>query len=169
MSIITELLKKEYDLNELLNSKPRPDDIREQFKALFTNTYYKNTQKFLCTTLFNGVVNNFVQQGDNTSFTIDCVILFKEIGDYQFDEIGTLENSGLCINGVNPFPNIDNKEIRHILIDEDNKEIAFILYSFDENNNKINIEHISYNYTDISFIKGQEKLYEEDKKKQPKM
>lgn len=91
--------------------------------------------------------------------------MFKETGDYKFDEIGTMENSGLLIKGNNVFPNIEGKDLRNILIDHENKEVAFVFYDYDENNNKINIEKMSYHYTDIDFIKGQENLYELNNRK----
>jgi hypothetical protein len=166
MSKLVELLTKEKDLNNLLNSPKCPSDIDEQFKELFNNQYYKNTSKYFeknkVFTLHDGYVKDFSQKRKlndfDISFKVDSMPIYN-----NGEQTGYVSNSEFKISSSQSLRDINDKCILNFLIDENKKEVSFL---FLENNRR---KVIGIEYKDIEFVKGKEVYYENQKSNKPKM
>jgi hypothetical protein len=161
MSKLVELLNKEKDLSVLLNSPKCPSNIDDQFKELFNDKYYENTSNFYqkngVSTLHDSYVKDLSQRKKlnsfDISFKIDSMPIYSEN-----EQIGYVSNSELKISSSDSLRDISNKCILSFLIDEENKELAFL---FLENNQR---KVIGIKYNDIELIKGQDILYQKSNK-----
>lgn len=161
MNNIVKMLNQEKLLNELLNSTDCPDNIDEQFQALFNHSYYRETshwfEKNKINTLHDGHIVGFSQKKAlndyNISFKIDSITMYDDK-----EEIGFITNSQFKINSSESLRCINNKWILNFLIDEQNKQIAFLYLD----NNQKKVTSISYNHLD--FVRGEEHLYEKTNK-----
>lgn len=166
MTTLVQLLNKEKDLNNLLNSPKCPSDIDEQFKELFNEPSYKNTNTFFeknkVSTMHDGYVKDFSQKRKlndfDISFKIDSMPIYID-----GKQTGYVYNSEMKVSSNESLRDINNKCILNFLIDEENKELAFL---FLENNHR---KVIGVKYNNIEFTKGQEFLYEQKKSSKPKM
>lgn len=156
MQKIKEILEKEKLLNEILNNKNCPNDINEKFNDLFSNKYYENTRKWLDSnidlSLHDSIITELSQKRDdnqfNIKFKLDSISLYNDT-----EQIGYIANSEFKVKSKQSLRDLNNKWILNFLIDETNKEIAFLYLT---GNKK---EIISIQYNEIAFQKGKEILY----------
>lgn len=166
MSNLIALLNKEKSLHKLLNSPNCPSDIDEQFKELFKNQFYKDTNIFFeknkVSTMHDGFVKELSQKKKvnefSISFKIDSMPIYSDK-----EQIGYITNSQFKLSSNESLRDINNKCILNFLIDEENKEMAF--YFIDNNQGKV----IGIKYNKIEFIKGTEILYGNPKSNKMKM
>lgn len=150
---IKEILNIEKDLNNLLNLQDCPADITEQFNVLFNNKYYKKSYDWLdknkTIPLHDSFVVNLSQKKEineyNISFDLDYVSIYS--GE---EKIGYMKKSKFKIKSKESLRELNKKCILNFLIDEENKEIAFLYL------NKTKRKVISIKYSKVEFVKGKE-------------
>lgn len=129
-SNIFEILKKEKELNKLLNSKSCPVSIDDDFNELFGNRYYLKTSQWLDPiqhiSLHDSKVKLYSERknvhGYDISFKLDNVTVQSTTGDFD-----TINNNYIKISSKESLRMINNRYILSFLIDEENKEIAFMV------------------------------------------
>lgn len=147
------LLDKEKELLSLLNQAEPPDDIDEQFKALFKEPLFENAYKFLekntSISMHDARVLNLSQKKDfnkyKTSFTLDFMSFYK-----SEKEQGYIRNSKVNFISTQPLRELNKKTIVCFIADEDNNEISFLY--IDNHKGKI----VSTKYENFEFKKGVE-------------
>jgi len=147
-SNIVELLKKEKELNKLLNSKLCPVSIGDDFKQLFGNRYYLKTRQWLDAvkkiSLHDSKVKLYSERrnvhGYDISFKLDNVTVQSTTG-----ELDTVDNNYIKISSKESLRMVNNRYILSFLIDEEKQEIAFMFE--DKGLKKI----VSLHYISIEF------------------
>jgi predicted DNA binding CopG/RHH family protein len=155
MKSIKLVLDKEKELNNRCGVKTKKEDyeiINNEFEKLFNNEYYKNTSLWLdenrSLSLHDSRSYNFSQKRIANMYNISFVLDYITIYDENSKGIGYITNSIFLIKSKDSLRDFSNKTIMNFLIDEKNKEVAFLYLK----NNKR--ETISISYEDISFNKG---------------
>lgn len=158
---ILSVLKKEKELNDLLNDENCPEDINEQFDVLFSNDCYVKTNEWFSKnnifTLHDSFILNFSQKKQineyQISFNIDSMPIYKDS-----ENIGYTSNSKFKITSKDSLRELNNKCILSFLIDEEKKEIAFSIL----NNWKRHV--VLFSFSEIAFEKGKDVFYSNEKK-----
>lgn len=158
MNNLSKILEEEKELNNLLSNSNCPNDINERFVKLFQKQEYKNTQKFLdkseTLSIHDCYIVNFSQKKKLNYYQI--IMGLETINIYSKNqEIGYFKNSRLEIQSKESLRDIQGRCILNILIDEENKEIAFLYL----NKNKRKV--LGIKYENIELIKGEKFLYNE--------
>jgi hypothetical protein len=158
MNTLITILEEEKELNDLLSHSNCPKDIHEKFVKLFQKQEYQNTQKFLdkneVLSLHDCYIVHFSQKKKLNDYQI--VMELESISIYSKDQqIGYFKNSRLEIQSKESLRDVQGRCILNFLIDESNKEIAFLYL----NNNKRKV--LGIQYENISLIKGEKILYNE--------
>ena len=154
MSKIVDILQKEKAFND-------SGDNHEELMELFNSPYYQKTHdwfdKSKTLSLSDRVITGFSQKKQLDEFNISFKINMSTYKDRQC--LGNVENNEFKIKSSESLRDMNKRYILNFLIDEDNKEIAFLYL---DNNNRSTVK--GFKYTQIEFIKGEALIHEKKNK-----
>lgn len=170
MKNIKSILDKEKKLNDLcgFNAKQQDYDmINAEFEKLFKNEFYKKTHMWLDKdielSLSDSYTYGFSQKKEANIYNISFVIDYITIYDENNVAVGYIKDSVFNIKSKDSLRDFSNKIILNFLIDEENKEIAFLYLK------KGRRETISIKYDNVSFKKGIKFYYKNNENKKNKI
>lgn len=154
MSKIVDILKKEKAFND-------SGDNHEELMELFNNPYYQKIHDWFDNnrdlSLHDQIISSLSQKKQLNEFNISFKINMSIYKDRQC--LGNIENNEFKIKSSESFRDMNKRYILNFLIDEDNKEIAFLYL---DNNNRSTVK--GFKYTQIELIKGEELIHEKKNK-----
>jgi hypothetical protein len=154
MSKIVDILKKEKAFND-------SGDNHEELMELFNSPYYQKTHDWFDRdknlSLSDRVIGSFSQKKELNEYNISFKI---NMSIYNGREpIGDSDNNEFKIKSSESLRDLNKRYILNFLIDEENKEIAFL---FLDNTNHRAVK--GFKYSEIEFIKGTEIIHEKKNK-----